>query len=120
MSSATYTDRARDWGDALEERERRKSGRTRAEARRRVAAQIGIAPGTLDNLHRGRLKNIAAHVYDRLRCLVISELQEEMAAHEHEIALLMAIGADPRDDEVAAARAGLRKIDTALAREARR
>lgn len=120
MSSTTYTDRARDWGKALEDRERSRTGRSSVEARRRVAAQVGVAPGTLENLRKGRLKNIAAHVYDRLRCLVIAELQAEVAAHEHEIQTLMAIGADARSDEVSEARQNLREIHAVLVRETRR
>ena len=119
MSATTYIDRAREWGDRLEKRERAKTGLPLNEARKRVAHRLGASPGTLENLHRGRLKNIAAHFYDRMRWLVINELQAEVAAHEHEIEVLLRAGVGPREDEMSAAVAGLREIKATLMKEAR-
>ncbi|MBN9434023.1 MAG: hypothetical protein J0I45_16450 [Bosea sp.] len=119
MSALTYNDRARDWGRVLEDRERARSGLPLNQARERVAAKVGASPGTLENLRKGRLKKIAAHVYDRMRWLVIAELQAEVAAHEHEIQTLMAIGADPHSDAMEEAQTSLRQIKAVLTREAR-
>jgi hypothetical protein len=119
MSSLVYAERAREWGVTLEDRERARTGLPLPMARKRVADRAGASPGTLENLRKGRLKNIAAHLYDRLRLLVIAELQAEVIAHEHEIETLLAIGADTRDDEMAEAKASLREIKALLKREVR-
>jgi uncharacterized hydantoinase/oxoprolinase family protein len=120
MSATDYTDRARGWGSFIEKRERLRNGRSTEDARRRIASKVGVTPGTLENLRKGRLKSIAAHVYDRLHLLFVTELRAEEAAHEHELETLMATGADPRGSEVAEVEANLRKIRAILIREERR
>lgn len=120
MNAHSYVDRARQWGRELEVREQRRLGLELAEARRRVAARAGAAPGTLENLRKGRLKDVGVALYERLRRLMLDELRAEVAAHENEIALLVELGGPVADSEIQEAQASLRQIRAALTREDRR
>ena len=91
--------------------------RDRARAREIVARSLGTSPGTIENLQRGRLKKIAGWLRDALRARVLRELEAEHSRIEHEIGLLRRIGADPRGDEMAAARADLSAILAVLGRD---
>lgn len=114
MHAAAYLERARDWTKTLEDREAARSGISLREVRPKVARQIGVSPGTLENVRNGRLKAIAVHIYDRLRGAVIRELEAEIVRLEHELQILRTTGLDARDDEVAAVVASLAKAREAL------
>lgn len=114
MNSAIYIDRARAWGARLEDREAMRSGLPIKEARPIVARRTGVSTGALTNLRKNRLKSIAAHVYDRLRAAVERELQGELAALQHELAVLRQTGVDPRGPEVSEAEAHLAAARRAL------
>ena len=95
MSVATSDDLARVWADRIERSEARRHGVSLATARKRVADRLGIAPGTLENLSRDRLKGVRQWLFEALKAGVIAEIRREIAAHEHE---LVALAADPRGD----------------------
>lgn len=114
MNSVAYADQARDWTRRLEDREAARSGLSVKEARPIVARRLGVAPGTLESVRKGRLKTIAAHIYDRLRLNVVAELQAEMRALEHELHVLQATGVDPRDSAIDEVVADLAKVRLAL------
>lgn len=118
MSLAEAIDRdrrqARDWGGLLEEREMRRSGVKRSEARAIIARRLGATPGTLENVRKRRLKSPAKWLMDRLRGAVIRELEAEAIALEHEIHLLRQSGVDPRDNEIGAVVASLAAVRQAL------
>lgn len=92
----------------------------RIAARKQVARDIGVSPGTIENLQRNRLKTIAGWLRDALRARVIRELEAEIVRLQHEIAVLRQSGVDPRSDEMAAARADLSAVLEALGRDRRR
>lgn len=85
-------------------------------ARRNVARAIGVPPGTIENLQRGRLKRIAGWLRDALRARVIRELEAELVRLQHEIAVLKQTGVDPRSDEATAVRADMSAVLEALGR----
>ena len=114
MTSAAYVDRARGWAKRLEDAEAPKSSAPVKAARQAVARRIGVAPGTLENLRNGRIKSIAAHLFDTLRGAVEHELQNEIARLEHDLQILRQIGADPSDGEVLSLLASRQKIREAL------
>lgn len=120
MNTHSYVARARQWGSDLEDRESRRHGLELSEARKRVAARAGAAPGTLENLRKGRLKDVGAALYDRLRHLMIDDLRAEVTAHEYEIAVLQRLGGVLADREIQEAQAELRQIRAVLAKEGRR
>ncbi len=101
----------------LVQQEVRRSGVKPKRARENVARSLGTAPGTIENLQRNRLKSIAGWLRDALRARVLRELEAEHSRIEHEIGLLQRIGADPRGDEMAAARADLSAILAVLGRD---
>ena len=102
-------DVAREWVIRLQ---RWKSVRERCSiqtARRLVATDTGISAGTIENIIRGRSKGIRQWLFERLRTAVMIELQREIAAHEDELAELMA---DPRGCD----RGTLAEMEAGLAR----
>ena len=100
---------ARTWALSIEDRERYRTGLSLPDARKAVARRIGVAPGTLENLRKGRVKRVALHVYQRLRAAVIRELQSEISRCTHELEMARQIGTDPRSADMAA-------LETAMAR----
>lgn len=110
---------ARNLAKVLVDQETRRTG-NRIVARRNVARSVGTSPGTIENLQRNRLKRIAGWLRDALRARVIRELEAEVARLQHEIAVLRQTGADPRGDEMAAARADLSAVLEVLGRDRKR
>lgn len=96
----------------------RESLRTRdnAIARRNVARALGVAPGTIENLQRGRLKRVAGWLRDALRARVIRELEAELVRLNHELAVLKQTGVDPRSDADTAVRADISAVLEVLGR----
>lgn len=103
----------REYARQLEDREMAK-GRKLMEARAAVAHRAGVPPGSLENLRRGRLKDLTTYLKKKLRAALIRELEQEAARLEHQITILRATGVDPREDVVAQAEAHLRAAKTAL------
>lgn len=98
----------------LETMERMRSGAPLKSVRPRVARAVGLSPGTLENIRRGRTKDPRFSVIEKLRAALIRELEREKRAHEHELQILMQIGADPRGNEVTAVVEGIAQIDGEL------
>lgn len=94
MSAAAFVDRAQAYERLLVDKEAARSGQSSNAARRRVASKVGIAPGTLENLRRGRLKDVTAYIYAKLHASVIAELEAELRHVEHELAIARAAGLD--------------------------
>jgi hypothetical protein len=112
--SLVYVDEARTLGKLLEDRRAARYGTSVEAARHGIAREIGVAPGTLRNLRKRRLKDVGAGLLDSLRTLVASELQGEMRRLEHEIKLVMATGAHPDSGAFTQAAADLAKVRNAL------
>jgi len=113
-STDVFVERSRRWGRTLEDREAARHGVSIRQARDIVARRAGISSGTLETLRSGRLKAVAAHVYQRLWQAVIRDLHEELRRHEHELHLLAQQGLGPADREVEQVMAGISKIEKAL------
>ncbi len=94
MSAAAFVDRAQAYERLLVDKEAARSGQSSNAARQKVAIRVGAAPGTLENLRRGRLKEIAAHVYAKLHASVVAELEAELRHVEHELAIARTAGLD--------------------------
>lgn len=115
MSAAANAELAQEWAERMERRESARSGLPLKEARPIVARRIGVAPGTLENLRRGRIKDPRKSLFDRLKSAMVRELEAEMRAHEHEIQILKQIGEDPRGDAFAEVETRLSEIREVLA-----
>lgn len=107
MTSIDFTDVARGYARRLEDREAARSGSSVHVARMSVARRLHMSPGTLENLRNGRMKNVAAGIFAKLRSMVEHEINQEIQALEHELQMARACGLDRRDDEISAAEAAL-------------
>jgi hypothetical protein len=114
MTAAAYTDRARGWARALEDREAARNGMTIADAREAVSRRLAVPAGTLENLRKNRLKAIAAHWYEKLRSGVVRELEAELRHVEHELNIARQIGLDPASGEAHALLATEARLREAL------
>lgn len=116
MTPELIAQQARDWAVELEER----TGLKVPEARDTVARRLGVSPGTLERLRKRRLKNPGAFLYLKLQAAIreaiIHGLHREATRLEAERHILMATGADPRSDEVAAVVASIAKVRETLGR----
>jgi transcriptional regulator with XRE-family HTH domain len=93
MSVTEVDERTAHWTDMLEMIERRRSGMTKVAAREAIARRIGVAPGTLENLERGRSKGIRAWIAERVRVAVIRELEREISRLQHDLEIARQSGA---------------------------
>ena len=72
-------------------------GIKRPEARKIVAREAGIAPGSLENLSRGRLKH-HDRITAKLHVLLVRKIEQRIDALQHELFLAREAGrADPVD-----------------------
>jgi hypothetical protein len=63
----------------------------RPEARKIVAREAGITPGSLESLGRGRLKHID-RIAGKLNAFRIRKLEEKLLSVQHELAIAKAMG----------------------------
>lgn len=103
----TLDDQAADWTELIERLERSRSGCTRAQARVSAARLVGVSPGTLENIERGRGKGVRHWVTEKIRAAVIRALEQEISRLEHELELARAGGARVDCDAVQRAFAAL-------------
>ena len=96
---------AQGWAETLIDRERRRSGVAKPLARAAVARRIGVAPGSFENLDRGRVKGVRAWFYERLRDAFIREGEQELRRLAHELAMARAAGLRDDQSEVRAVKA---------------
>jgi hypothetical protein len=115
-AEATDITTALEWTRRLEDMERGRSRLPAAEVRPIVARRVGVAPGTLENIHRGRIKQPRKSLMDALRNALVRELEAEAMRYEHEAQILIQTGSDPRDGEIAEVVAGLATIRETLRR----
>ena len=83
-------------------------------ALRAVARRLGLSPGSLENLVRGRAKRITVSVAAAVRGAMIRELEGEIARLTHELELVRACGADPRSLQITEIEALLAKAERLL------
>ncbi|WP_330084338.1 hypothetical protein [Methylocystis iwaonis] len=81
---------ARDWLAFAETSEAKLLGVRREEARPLLAARMQEAPGTLENLFRGRLKGLPATLYEKARREYIRAAEREIRKLENDLAIARA------------------------------
>lgn len=84
----------------LERREHARGGGSMPAARQRLARKLGLAPGTIYNLARERLKRIDADVRARIARYAIEDLEREIADRTHELEMARQMGVAPDSDLV--------------------
>jgi hypothetical protein len=107
MSNVAFDQSAQRWATMLEKNEAARSRATVLEARPVVARRIGVAPGALERIRAGRMKGIRTWLFQRIRALVIAELQAEILRLEHELFLARTCGSGAGDDDILAASAAV-------------
>ena len=85
-------------------------GRTRVSARKAVASKTRVAAGTIENLMNGRLKSVAASVFDRLADTVTREIRHEIESLEHELEMASASNLGARDGAISTVVADLERL----------
>lgn len=100
MSAAAIEEQARSWVVQLQEREKKRTGAKKPDVRRAVADDVGVVPGTLENIERRRRKGISTIVFERIRAAFLREAENEIRRLENERHLALQIGLDARCDEV--------------------
>lgn len=81
---------ARNWLGFVEMSEAEMLGVPREEARPLLAARMQEAPGTLENLFRGRLKGIRVTLYEKARREFIRAVEREIGKLENELVIARA------------------------------
>lgn len=96
--------------------ERIESGRQGSleKARPRLAEKLGVAPGTLETLRRGRLKKIDGWLRDRIASLLMREIGAEISRLRNELETHLQIGSDPRWRDLAQIRADLAALEALM------
>jgi hypothetical protein len=99
-SDDPHTKLAQRWIGLIEEGAMRQGGCTLAEARTATAKTLGLTPGFLENLRRGRIAAIAARDYEAIRRYAIGSCHDQMAAVRADLsAILEALGRDRKPRE---------------------
>lgn len=101
----------------LEKKAADRRGCSRQDARLELARDIGIAPGTIENLLRKRIKAIKANVYKRIIAAADRELRREIARLERERTFLAAKAGDAAAVDLGAVEAHLEAARSALGPE---
>ena len=83
---------ARSWVLEAVQRERVRSGYTLRIARASLAAKLGVAPGTIENIWRDRLKKLGADLRDKITHHRIKSLEADLADLANELAFARARG----------------------------
>jgi len=107
MPAIAIDDKAREWLVALEKREAARHGLKAFVARQRIAARLGIASGTSENIVRRRTKGIRAGVFNKICAVFAEEARQEILRLEHERLLAIQTGLDARCGEVSEIEADL-------------
>lgn len=96
MNAVTYGEQAHELALQLQDKVTRKGVKV-TKARKDIAAQVGCAPGTIENLVRGRRKGPGGWLVDQLRAVLMREIERELKAliHEHEVLQRLGKDADP-------------------------
>jgi len=109
---------AREWVISIEDHHAKAIGQTLPVARKHLARKVGIAPGTLENIRRGRLKEIRRQVADRLQSFMIRHLETEINKLANELEILIQSRKNNCATEIVAAQAAIaearRLLDEAL------
>lgn len=111
MSAVEFDERHRGYVQRLIEGVRRRTGLGRAEARTKLARDIGVPPSTLENMLRNppRLKGLKGFVAEKIAAAHIRGLEADIEQLQHELDLIRQTIADPRDPEFLAASTALAK-----------
>ena len=84
----------------LEKREAAQSGANLPDVRKAIARKIGEAPGTIENIRRGRIKRMVEGTTDKIKAALIRSIEGEIAHLSHEVEMLRRTGSPLDGDEI--------------------
>lgn len=116
MSSIAFDHSAQSLTRELENREKVRAGVSLKQARAIVARRLNVLPGTLENLRKGRVKDVRQRIADRLQAAYIRELERDFAALTHELACLRQTGSRLDSSEITEVETDLAKVRALLTR----
>lgn len=96
------------------------AGSSRAAVRVSIARQLGIGPGTLENLFRDRVKTISADLAAKIQASWIDIIEAEIAQLEHERDLALQIHIDLPANELGKVEALLAEARDLLGKKGKR
>ena len=88
------------WVRQLEDKEAARIGQPVPVARGFLARRLKVAPGTLENMRRGRVKEPRASLVEKIKGALIRELEGEIQALNHELEILRRSGAGPDSEQI--------------------
>jgi hypothetical protein len=88
-------------------------GLKKPDARRLVAKEVGIKPGTLERLGNGSLVHLE-RITDRINAYVVRRLERKIAQAEHELAIARLASNRPDESRILDAQAALDMAKKAL------
>jgi hypothetical protein len=113
MTSMTFDDVARKWVAELEKAEASRTGLKRDKVRKSLAGKIGIAPGTIENIRRRRIKDFRrGGIGELIRSYMVHHLQLEIQRKTNDLQMVLECGKNPSADEVARLRGAIAKAQT--------
>jgi hypothetical protein len=89
-------------------------GVSKVHARKAVARDTRLAPGTLENIRKQRTKGVRGWIAETIRNALLRELEREIARLTHEHQCLLASGASHRDSEMEQVGADLARVRQSL------
>ena len=114
MDKMTADTMPRAWVERLEKTEAARSGVPVTVARRAVARRLGVSPGTVENIRRGRTKGVRAWIADRVANAVIREIENEIRGLSHELQCARQCGLRTGEGEIDEIQADLAALTLAL------
>lgn len=96
MSAVEFDSRYQDNMRSLVRMRAKRAGVDVPAARRAVAADLHVSPSKVERAEKGRFKTVGAWLFDRVRGLVIREIENEIQRLTHELEIARQCGADPR------------------------
>lgn len=113
MSAVDYSDYQRTvrW---MEDAEAQSRGVTVRMVRPIVAREIGVPPGTLEDIRKGRLKSLRGHVERAIDAALVKFLEAQKKAIEHELGVAVARVGSGRGGVVQKAEAARDALDTLI------
>ena len=104
----------RNWVEKLEKTEAARTGVPVTVARRAVARRLGVSPGTVENIRRGRTKGVRAWIADRVANAVIREIEAEIRGLSHELQIARQCGGRTGEGEINEIQADIAALAAAL------
>lgn len=86
------------------------TGSKRTDAERSIARRAGLSQSALENLRRGRIKNVEA-IGARIKTMWAAELERQISGLEHDLVVARAIG---REVDLGTAEAAIAQARVAL------